>query len=172
VDHVVRFGARNIDALFLMLGSDRYGFHKIHAGTTYAELVFLHLMVSGFTLCLPVRPGRETLMYYFSCSGGTGSASTKSVVGHIMMNLCFCIRWDLWVKYCILVRKTSTYYFSCSTGTSTNSTKSRSRHVTPNMYFFASDGICGSCSAFRCVKHRYTIFQAGVEPIWIPQKAC
>jgi hypothetical protein len=33
---------RNIDVLYFMLRWDRYGFHKSHAGTRYAELVFLH----------------------------------------------------------------------------------------------------------------------------------
>jgi hypothetical protein len=45
VGHVVHSGAsgpRNIDALFFMLGWDRYGFNKKHAGTRYAELVFSH----------------------------------------------------------------------------------------------------------------------------------
>jgi hypothetical protein len=41
--HVLHFGAsgaRNIDALFFMLGRDRYGFDKKCAGTRYTELVF------------------------------------------------------------------------------------------------------------------------------------
>jgi hypothetical protein len=43
VGHVVHSGAsraRNVEALFFMLGWDRYGFHKKHAWTRYAELVF------------------------------------------------------------------------------------------------------------------------------------
>jgi hypothetical protein len=43
--HVVHFGAsgaRNIDALFFILGWDQYGLHKKRAGTRYAELVFFH----------------------------------------------------------------------------------------------------------------------------------
>jgi hypothetical protein len=38
------------------------------------------------------------------------------------------------------------------------------------LVFFASYGIYGSCSAFRCVwgaKRRYTIFNAQVGPVWI-----
>jgi hypothetical protein len=45
VDHVVHFGAsgaRNLDALFLLLGWARCGFHKKSTETRYAELVFLH----------------------------------------------------------------------------------------------------------------------------------
>jgi hypothetical protein len=41
-------------------------------------------------------------------------------------------------------------------------------------YVFASGGICGSRSTFRCVwgaKRRYTIFHARVRPVLIPQKA-
>jgi hypothetical protein len=40
---------------------------------------------------------------------------------------------------------------------------------------FASGAICGSCSAFCCVrgaKHRCTIFHARVGPVQISQKAC
>jgi hypothetical protein len=49
---------------------------------------------------------------------------------------------------------------------------SASRQVTP--YFcFASCGICGSPSALHCVRHtkrQRTIFNARVEPVWLPQK--
>jgi hypothetical protein len=43
--HIVHSGAsrpRNIDALFFILGMAHCGFHKKHAGTHYAELVFFH----------------------------------------------------------------------------------------------------------------------------------
>jgi hypothetical protein len=36
-----------------------------------------------------VHPGRETSMHYQSCSGGIGMDSTKSVSGHVMLNLFF-----------------------------------------------------------------------------------
>jgi hypothetical protein len=29
---------------------------------------------------------------------------------------------------------------------------------------------CGSCTAFRCMKHQCTIFHAQVGLVWIPQK--
>jgi hypothetical protein len=44
VGHVVHSGAslaRNLDALYLMLGWDRCGFYKKHVGTSYIHLVFL-----------------------------------------------------------------------------------------------------------------------------------
>jgi hypothetical protein len=37
-------GARNVNALFFMLGWDQYEFHKNRVGTHYAELVFLRPM--------------------------------------------------------------------------------------------------------------------------------
>jgi hypothetical protein len=44
---VFAFGLHNIDALFFMLWSDWYRFHKKHITRHYAELGFLHLMGSA-----------------------------------------------------------------------------------------------------------------------------
>jgi hypothetical protein len=38
---------QNVDALFFMLGWDRYEFHKKHGGTRYTKLVFLYLVGSA-----------------------------------------------------------------------------------------------------------------------------
>jgi hypothetical protein len=40
---------------------------------------------------------RETSRYYFSCSAGLDAVSIKSVPGHVMPNLYFCIWCDLCV---------------------------------------------------------------------------
>jgi hypothetical protein len=79
-------GARNIDALFFMLGWDHYGFDKKYVGTRYVELMFLH----------PVRSAGhyETETHYFSCSGGSGAVSLKIASGHVTLKLCFRIRLD------------------------------------------------------------------------------
>jgi hypothetical protein len=52
-------------------------------------------------------------------------------------------------------RETLTHYFSFSCGTSTDSIESVPGHVTRNLCS-ASDGICGSRSALRCVRARET----------------
>jgi hypothetical protein len=85
VSHVVHFsvsGPRNINTLFFMHGCARCGFLKKCIATCYAELLFL-------------RSGRVTSMHYFSCSGRTGTDSTKSTSQDITLNLGFCIQWDL-----------------------------------------------------------------------------
>jgi hypothetical protein len=71
-------------------------------------------------------------------------------------------------------RKMSMHCFSCLGGTGTDSTKSTLAHITA-IQCFPSSGICGSCSAYRCVrctKHRRTIFHSRVGPVRIQQNAC
>jgi hypothetical protein len=42
VVHSDASGARNVNALFVILGCDWYGFHQKRAGTRYAKLMFQH----------------------------------------------------------------------------------------------------------------------------------
>jgi hypothetical protein len=95
--HSTTFGARHIDTLFFMPWWDQYEFHKIHTRTRYVELVFLHPVGSAGHIVYSGVSGHESLPHYFSCSGGTGTDSTKSASGHVTPNLCFCLRWDPWV---------------------------------------------------------------------------
>jgi hypothetical protein len=123
-----------------------------------------------------VHPRCKTLTHYFLCSGGTATDSTKSASGHVTPNSGFCIRWGLWVMYCISVlsgRETLTHYFSSSGGTGTDSKKA-CRGTLRRTCVFALGGIYGSRSVFRCVhdvKHRHTIFHARVRLVRSPQKA-
>jgi hypothetical protein len=81
--------------LFFMQGWDRYGFRKNYAVPHYTELVFLQPVRSA---CQVVHSGASRVRKIdalFSCSGGTGSDSTKTELGHVTPNLCFCSWWDL-----------------------------------------------------------------------------
>jgi hypothetical protein len=64
--------------------------------------------------------------------------SIKSALGHVKLNLCFCIRWDICVTYWIPVRpglETSTHYLSCLGETGRDSTKSASENVMLDLCF-------------------------------------
>jgi hypothetical protein len=67
---------------------------KAHRDTIRQTFV-LHLMGSVGKVVHSVRPGCESSMHYFSCSGGTGLDSRKSATGHVMLELRFCIRSNL-----------------------------------------------------------------------------
>jgi hypothetical protein len=80
-----------------MLWQDRYGFNKKRVGTCYAKLVFLHQVQFAGHVVDSGASGAPKSMHYFSSLGRTSSGSTKSVPGHVMPNMYFCMQWDLWV---------------------------------------------------------------------------
>jgi hypothetical protein len=121
-----------------------------------------------------VRPGRELLKHYFSCSGGTvgfdrkhfETSYAKLVFLHPMGSAGHV------VHFSASRVETSMHYFPCSSGPGEVSIKS-ARDTLCRTCVFASGGICGSCSAFWCildVKRLRTIFQARVGPVRIRQK--
>jgi hypothetical protein len=112
-------GVQNADAPFFKLESARCGFQKKCVRSRYAILVFSLLVGSSSHVVHSSALGHEMSMHYFSCSDGPGAVSIEILSGHVTLNLCFCIEWDLQFTKCILVgpgHKMSTHYFSCSGG--------------------------------------------------------
>jgi hypothetical protein len=101
--------------------------------------VFLHQVGSmGHVVCFGAS-AQETSTHYFSCSSVFSADLTKSTPGHVMLKVCFYIRWDMWVTQCVLVctgHETSTHYFSCPGGPGADHTKSASRHIMPILCFY------------------------------------
>jgi hypothetical protein len=121
-----------------MQGWDRYAFDKMHVGTCYAELVFLHPVGSAGHVMRSGGSGSRNVDAPFFMLRWDRYKSTKTAQEHVMPNLCFCIWWVTRVTKCILLHlghETSTQYFSCSIRTGTNSTKRASGHVMPNLSF-------------------------------------
>jgi hypothetical protein len=89
---VVHFGAsevRNVDALFFMLGWDRYRFHKKCTGRHYAELVFLHAVGSMCHVVHSCACRTRNLDVLFFLLGWTCSNFTKRTLGQVTPNLFF-----------------------------------------------------------------------------------
>jgi hypothetical protein len=128
VVHSGASGARNVDAIFFMLGWDRYGFDKMLARTRYTKLVFLHPVGSVGHLVHSVCPGGETSKHYISCSGGPGAVSIKSAPGTLCRTCVFASGWIY----------ESHGAFQCvkgSSGTGMDSLKSALAHITPDLCF-------------------------------------
>jgi hypothetical protein len=109
-----------------MLRWDRNGFRKKCTGTRYTEFEFLHLVGSTSDVVHSSAFRACNVNKLFFMLGSNRTDLTKSAPGHVTLNLCFCIWWDLRVTWFIPVspgRETSTHYFSCSGGTGTNFTK-------------------------------------------------
>jgi hypothetical protein len=73
----------------------QYGFHKRRQWTRYAEHVFLHPVGSA---CYVMHSGAfraQNVNALFFMFGWARCGYKKRVLGHVMSNLCLCIRWDM-----------------------------------------------------------------------------
>jgi hypothetical protein len=86
----------------------------------------LHMVGSTGNVVRSSASGHETSMQYFSCAGGPSTVFIKTAPGHVALKLCFCIGWDLQVKWCIPV---------LPGGSGAVSIKTALGHVTLNLCF-------------------------------------
>jgi hypothetical protein len=94
-EHCGISGARNIDALFFLLWWARSGLKKSAPRHVTPNMCFSRQCDLRVTLSILVRSRRETSTHYFSYTSCPGAVSCECVRGHVALNLCFCIRWDL-----------------------------------------------------------------------------
>jgi hypothetical protein len=80
-----------------MLGWDRYRFYKKCAETCYAEVVIFYPVGSAGHIVHSGAFGARNVDALFFMLGWLSAVSIKRTLGHVTPNLCFCIRWDLWV---------------------------------------------------------------------------
>jgi hypothetical protein len=85
----------NIDTLFSILWWDRYEFHKKHAGTRYAELLFLHLVVSAGHVVHSGASGARNFDALFVMLGWDQYGFYKKRAGTRYTELVFLHWWDL-----------------------------------------------------------------------------
>ncbi len=122
---------------------------------------------------MPVHPGREMSIHYFSCSGGHSVVSTKSVMGHVTLNLC--VLYPVGSVGHILqfgasrARNIDALFFTLGRDHYRLHKKCAGTLYTKLM-FLHPVGSCRSPSALWCIpgmKHRHTIFHARVGPVRI-----
>jgi hypothetical protein len=98
VVHSSASGVRNIDALFFMLRLDRYRIHKKVCWDTLCQTcVFASTGICGPRSAFRSIRATKRRCTIFHAYVGPVQNPQKSVLGHVTLNLCFCIHWDLWV---------------------------------------------------------------------------
>jgi hypothetical protein len=146
VGHIVHSGsfrAQNVDALFFMLGWDRYGLRKKHVGTRYAKQLFLHPMGTTGPIVHSGVPGVQNIDALFLMIGWDQYGFDIKRIGTRYTELMFShpvgFAGHVVHSGASQARNVDVLFFMLE-WTSTDSTKSAPRHVTPNQ-----------CFAFCCV---------------------
>jgi hypothetical protein len=80
-----------------MLEWDRYGFNKMRTRIRYSELVFFNPMGSVGHVVHSITFAVRNINALFCKLRWDKYRFDKKALGHITMNLCFCIWWDLQV---------------------------------------------------------------------------
>jgi hypothetical protein len=80
-----------------MLVWNSYGFNKKHAETFYSELVFSHPVGSAGHVVHSGASTSQNANAVIFMLRWADAVSINSARGHVTPNLCFWIRWDLWV---------------------------------------------------------------------------
>jgi hypothetical protein len=78
-----------------MLLWDQYIFDKKCVETHYAELVFLHLVRSAGHVVHSGVAGTQNDNTLFFMLRWTRTVLTKDALGHVVLNMYFCIWWNL-----------------------------------------------------------------------------
>jgi hypothetical protein len=151
---LVCLGTQNIHALFVMLGWARCGAHKKRIRTRHAKLVFLHPCRSAGHVVRSSASRAQNIDALFSSLGGLDVGPTKSVLGHVTLNLYFCIQCDLRGTWCILVhlrREMLTHYFHVRMGLM-RIPKKHVRETSHRTCTFAYNAIYGSHNPYWCFR--------------------
>jgi hypothetical protein len=90
-------GARIINVLFFLLGWDRYRFQKKCIETHYAKLVFSYPVGSTGHVVHCCASRVRNIDAVFFLLGWDRYELHKNTSGYLALNMCFCIRWYLWV---------------------------------------------------------------------------